>query len=199
MGNDNNKKAESAWKWFEFHADQRLRAFYYFLIIIGALAFGYLQCLQGCEQVLFLSPFLSVVGMLVSYAFLCMEIRNVELVNIGRINLRQKCKFNPAIIDFPKKGSNEYHLKLEALSDAMGIKQRWFFHSSFMKHELWLRFIYISTFLMSLVALIFAMFVIYPLGNIFWFILIILVIYFLIFIIYLKISPWKRKIYLSNK
>jgi len=122
---------EYAWKWFEFHADQRLRAFYYYLIIIGALGYGYLFCLNSDNKVSVssLAPLLGFLGALISVAFLIIEIRNVDLVNIGRDELR-RLNLKPSII-------NHDYYKSNCLR-------------GFISHKFCLRFVYLAVFFICL-------------------------------------------------
>lgn len=134
------------WQWFRYHADQRLRAFYYYLIIIGALALGYLTASQDSgkfSQVNKIIPWLCAFGFIVSIAFLCLEIRNVELVNIGRIKL-QELGLEVSINDASPKYT-------EALQRTLPCKLK--LRRPF-KHELWLRFIYVLVALFSLYLLL---------------------------------------------
>lgn len=39
-----DERYKYAWDWFSYHAAQRLIAFRYFLLIIGAISLGYLKC-----------------------------------------------------------------------------------------------------------------------------------------------------------
>lgn len=134
------QQLEYAWKWFEFHADQRLRAFYYYLIIIGALAFGYLSVKQGSEQVQKITPLLCGFGIIVSFAFMCLEIRNHELVNIGRFVL-VKLGLEVSENDANKKYT-------EALEKIIRFKTFLKLKVLF-KHGFWLSYIYILTGLIS--------------------------------------------------
>lgn len=157
MNNNDNldeKKLELTWNWFEFHADQRLRAFYYFLLIMGALSWGYLQCFQGCQQVQNLVPFISILGIFVSWAFLFTEIRNVELVNIGRKTL---CEFGfrPSLIDSDRGKDLLYkEIRDEIFTESAGWLK---IFKTYVKLEFWLRYIYIITFLLSLGSLFYYM------------------------------------------
>src|SRR5258708_34054824 len=57
-----------AWNWFAYHASQRLQAFNFFLLILAALATGYLTALDkdyGLPQTGFGVP-----GTLISFAFI---------------------------------------------------------------------------------------------------------------------------------
>ncbi|MFH1617420.1 MAG: hypothetical protein ABIB65_02460, partial [Candidatus Margulisiibacteriota bacterium] len=77
-------RLDVTWKWFEFHANQRFSAFYYYLITIGALSWGFITCINKNSNLELLALLISFLGFIVSYVFLHLEIRNVELVNIGR-------------------------------------------------------------------------------------------------------------------
>jgi len=124
-----------SWEWFKYHADQRLRAFYYYLIIVGALALGYLTAIQirvNSAHIDKIIPWLFVLCCIVSISFFCLEIRNVELVNIGRIKL-QYLGLEVSIND-----ANPRYTEALEMTLPRKFILRWPF-----KHELWLRFIYI--------------------------------------------------------
>jgi|GEM_PF-63341 len=124
-GEERNSKQKYAWKWFEFHADQRLRAFYYYLIIIGALSWGYLSNENSTGRLIaFLSAIMSI-------AFLMLEIRNANLINLGRKELR-RLEFTPSVNDY-----NAYKIHKGLLNHLIS-------------HEFWLRFIYLLIFFISL-------------------------------------------------
>jgi deoxyribose-phosphate aldolase len=74
-----------AWDWFSYHANQRLNAFHFFLIIIGFVVVGYFKSME-LEQVYF-SFLICLFGALASIAFWFLDIRNEELVNCGRYAL----------------------------------------------------------------------------------------------------------------
>lgn len=173
-----DKELEITWNWFKFHANQRFTAFYYYLIIIGALAFGYLQCFNGCEQVKVLTPFLSLSGLLVSVAFLCIEIRNVELVNIGRKTLRD-LGYKPTIIDgiyvndaingklTPDQISEYKKIKEESLKPGKIPRE-------YILHEFWFRFIYLLIAFFSSLSIIHYYFTFFSWGPFIIFVIIIL-------------------------
>ena len=71
-----------AWDWFEYHAGQRLTAFNFFLVLMGAVIVGYAQALIHHSKTLGVA--LGVLGGLVALAFWAMDIRNEELVDYGR-------------------------------------------------------------------------------------------------------------------
>lgn len=203
------KQLEITWKWFEFHANQRLIAFYYFLLITGALAFGYMQCLSNNNsQLALILPFISILSIFVSIAFLLLEVRNVELVNIGRESLR-RLEFSPAVIDYADheadKNENK-NTKIKALKLAMGIKDKekklpfllgLIVRERLVKHEFWLRFIYLNVFFVSVISLIYAILIIWPRiwSWLYWFLIfaIIMFIYLAFIVCYLSFNNrWKR-------
>jgi hypothetical protein len=88
---DNNltpkDKLDYAWKWFECHAGQRMVAFNYLLVIMGALSVAFYQAQKDKEY--FYAFIVSCFGTLVAFIFLILDIRNKQLVQIGRDALIQ--------------------------------------------------------------------------------------------------------------
>lgn len=76
-----------AWKWFSYHAQQRLTAFHYFLLVIALLTTGYVTALGS--GFIIVERVLCAVGVLISLSFLFLDVRNEELVNDGRAALRK--------------------------------------------------------------------------------------------------------------
>ena len=81
--NDLEMRFTYSWNWFKYHAQQRLIAFHYFLIIVGIIGVGYIQ--SGRD--IFLKSLLCFLGMVISFAFFKLEIRNEGLVNFARDEL----------------------------------------------------------------------------------------------------------------
>ena len=79
-----------AWRWFEYHATQRLKAFHFFLIFVSAIGFVAITILKigKHEQytLLFwlLVAFIGLVLAVISSLFWLLDLRNRELVNCGR-------------------------------------------------------------------------------------------------------------------
>ena len=71
-----------AWNWFSYHAAQRLIAFRFYLIIIGAV--GWLFFKEGTAVTYLDNPLLGVSLFVVSLFFYLLEVRNNQLVNCGR-------------------------------------------------------------------------------------------------------------------
>jgi hypothetical protein len=138
---------ETTWKWFEYHADQRLHAFYYFLLIIGALGYGYVYCLTQITtnlSVYGFAPSIALLAAVISVAFLFIEIRNLNLVNIGRDEL-VRLKFPASIINKDKYDGSI----CERLSS----------------HSVWLRFIYLVVFFVAVDRYLVCRLPFYPPGR----------------------------------
>jgi hypothetical protein len=78
-------KFRYAWDWFSYHARQRLMAFNFFLILMGAVVVGYTQAVD--DDLPGLGACLGFLGAFVAVAFLAMDVRNEELVRCGRAAL----------------------------------------------------------------------------------------------------------------
>jgi hypothetical protein len=76
-----------AWSWFGYHAQQRLTAFNYFLVVAGLLTSGYVTCYNS--HLYSLQIVIGIIGALISIGFLALDVRNEELVNDGRDALRK--------------------------------------------------------------------------------------------------------------
>lgn len=74
-----------AWQWFKYHADQRLKAFHFFLVIVGLLANAFTQSIAHESQVGAIG--IGIFGVVVAFAFWILDIRNEELVYCGRAAL----------------------------------------------------------------------------------------------------------------
>src|SRR5712675_1762294 len=75
-----------AWKYFEFHADQRMKTFYFFLLISGSIIAGFVSKAGSQNDVA------SVLGFLLTFicaVFEKLERRNRELVKAGEAALKR--------------------------------------------------------------------------------------------------------------
>jgi hypothetical protein len=147
-----------SWKWFSYHADQRLKAFNYYLVIVGVLVVGYLKCLElGLRWP---AAVIAGFGAIVSLAFWILDIRNTELVNYGRAALEElEPKFNVAIRTEDKNRT--------MLRASMGRVPRFFFcllqkrdvreeslTDTLTKHQTWLRAILVIGLVAFVIALV---------------------------------------------
>jgi hypothetical protein len=84
---------EYAWRWFEYHAGQRMTAFHFYLIILGVFLVGFAKALENSKGGT--SAALAFAIAFFSLAFLMLEFRNERLVNVGRDALREAEKSFP--------------------------------------------------------------------------------------------------------
>lgn len=132
------------WKYFEFHADQRLRAFNYFLIIISALSVAYYVCLKDGDLKIF-APYLCLFSMSIALGFFFLEIRNVQLVNTGREALKS---LMPEI-EGSNSGLNKSWGSIHYLRYILPGWVRYIL-LPVIKHQFWLRLIYLFVFFTAL-------------------------------------------------
>jgi fatty acid desaturase len=139
---DEDKKLELkykyAWNWFQYHAQQRLTSFRYFLLIVGALFVGYQKSFEGGQPAV-LRVFISSFGILISVAFYLLEIRNEELVNCGRDSLDTIEKEIGLTIREGDKDRTHLNNSLDCLSNRIGYDKL----KDITKHKTWFRVIYL--------------------------------------------------------
>jgi hypothetical protein len=164
------EKMKYAWGWFQYHADQRLKAFNYYLVIIGILAIAYSTALKeglpvkdskhdnvaskqastSSESRRAWFPIAIMIGFsgcVISGAFLMIEIRNRELVDSGG---RALDELEEELDMSIRRDSNMNELRpflIKALgwcAGALPASRFWY------THTLWLRAVY------ALVGLCFA-------------------------------------------
>jgi hypothetical protein len=151
-----------AWNWFSYHASQRLTAFNFFLVLLGAILVGYSQA--ASHDVKVLGAALGLFGALVSAAFWVMDVRNTELVQCGRAALDQ-LEDSPVLhVRIRHSDGSRVYLKdviygpvtgrMFAAADN-GFPQ---FTSRVFTHSFWLRSVMMSVGLASLVATGWALF-----------------------------------------
>jgi hypothetical protein len=79
---DIEKRYKYAWDWFQYHANQRIITFNFFLVVIGTLIYAYFSA--PCSNVSFARFLIGIIGVIISFAFLVIEVRNTILVDDGR-------------------------------------------------------------------------------------------------------------------
>jgi len=129
---DASRIQQYAWNWFQYHAQQRLSAFRFFLLFLSILAVGYYTALTAERHALVL--LVAVVGCVVSLAFLILEFRNEQLVNLGRDALSAYEESGP----FTRLDERLGRLDSERLKLIHLDRKR----SLLTSHKFWLRFIY---------------------------------------------------------
>jgi hypothetical protein len=116
---------EYAWEWFRYHAGQRLEAFRFFTVFLGLLAVAFAACLK--EGYLRFIGGIAVFIAFISFAFLVLEIRNEQLVEIGKdalLQIEEMDEFQA----FPK----------ECRLHTMGCEKR----NRLLSHGIWFKVIY---------------------------------------------------------
>ena len=79
--------ADFAFKWFQLHADQRLKVFNFFLVIAGICVAGFFTAMQAKNSVA--ASFISLVLVVVCICFKQLDLRTAQLVEIGEDYLRE--------------------------------------------------------------------------------------------------------------
>lgn len=131
---DSKDVHDYAWNWFEYHAGQRLTAFRFFLVFLGGLVVGFGAGLRDGNLV-----FARVVGWFgafISLAFLVLEVRNDQLVNVGR-----------EALDHLEKSDDS--LKLQPKLHLVGIDRE---RSRWLSHKYWLRAIYLACLVLFIIG-----------------------------------------------
>lgn len=82
-----NLRFEYAWRWFAFHAKQRVSMFNFFLIGMGILANAYVFLLTG--HINEAAGTLAILGALMSALFVLLDRRNHQLVHVGEEFLKE--------------------------------------------------------------------------------------------------------------
>jgi len=136
-----------AWDWFSYHARQRLMAFNFFLVLIGAVVVGYTQAVN--EHIRALGVGLGFLGAFVSVGFWVMDVRNEELVNCGRAALDKMEKQLRLTI----REDDHKRVRLpEALQGPAGTRIRQYLAPSIFTHRTWLRAVITGMGLLSAIA-----------------------------------------------
>jgi hypothetical protein len=78
---------DHAWNWFAHHAEQRMSAFRFFILIIGIFAVGYYQTLNNGHYML--AAAFSMLSCCFSILFWRLDIRTRELIKVGEDVLSQ--------------------------------------------------------------------------------------------------------------
>ena len=78
---DNKTALEHGWRWFEYHAQQRLTVYKYYLIIMGAVGLA-LYTLHSAGHH-FPAAAAAATGVVISFAFLALDHRVSQLVKLG--------------------------------------------------------------------------------------------------------------------
>ena len=81
------RRFELAWRWFALHANQRMSAFHFFLLLSGILANAYVLLVR--EKLDIRAACLAFLATVVSFAFVMADRRNRQLLHLGEDLLLQ--------------------------------------------------------------------------------------------------------------
>lgn len=128
---------EYAWNWFEYHARQRLTEFRFFLIFFAALVVAF-RTGTAPVNLLFVQVICGA-GMFISLAFLMLDRRNEQLVNVARDALEHL-------------EETTYTLKHQQKFQLVHISQQ---HSCWTSHSCWFRLMYVGAIVLFALGAIF--------------------------------------------
>jgi len=144
-----------AWRWFEFHANQRMTMFYYYLIIVGILANAVVTSYK--ENYSGIRIAVGVMGIFTSLASLFFDIRNRGMTKEGEDILE---KLETEVI-FPPQFLDENGNKMGPFSverrNATREGQKFRVQNLYLKHKYWIRGIEIIVALFFLIVVILTM------------------------------------------
>jgi hypothetical protein len=131
-----------AWKWFAFHADQRIKMFNFMLIIFGVFAAGVVNALDK-HLPTFAVAFLCFVAAGLAEIFVRLDRRNRELVWRGEDVLRyleQEVIFREPTTIQGREGARIHFgiLTRESGSASARRMKNWWFDVRLGRHRLWL-------------------------------------------------------------
>jgi len=133
MSNEQKESAfQYSWEWFKYHAQQRYLAFNIFLLVMGALAYGYALA----EKSSHLKFAVGTLGFVLSFSFMFIEKRSNTLVNDGRTELNKLER--GGVFEAPILGKDENN------KDDCWI----------LKHKFWFRFVIIVSMIVSYLAML---------------------------------------------
>ena len=87
-GRPNDVVFDHAWKWFEYHAAQRMSLLRFFLITTGAVTAAYATAFKA--NLFGLAIGAAIFGAIASYLFLCLDKRTARLIRLGEDILRRE-------------------------------------------------------------------------------------------------------------
>lgn len=137
-----NLRFDYAWKWFSYHAAQRITMFNYFLLVTGILANAYVVLIK--EGLFVIATVLAGVGTLTSVGFLCLDCRNKQLVELGEDVLEKLERDTIFSSEFIMK-KNQESIQLGFLFRESEEAAKWnqnlmrWFKATIIKHKVWIR------------------------------------------------------------
>jgi hypothetical protein len=149
-----NRLRKYAWDYFVYHAEQRIKTFNLYLIIVAILIGGFgTVIIKTKEEYL---PWLSIFGFLLvifSVAFALLDKRNRELVRNGEAAL----KYLDELEELPNDGSFPHVLKIFSRDDHMSSNKAWYSIRAHVSYSAILRIIFLVFGLLGFVTSVFCL------------------------------------------
>lgn len=95
-----NPQFEHAWKYFSFHADQRMKVFNFFMILSAFTFAGIVQCLRSSEYSL-LAILLCLIEGFNSVIFYKLDVRHRTFIEVGEYCMQELEKFSSLSAHMP--------------------------------------------------------------------------------------------------
>lgn len=151
-------RLDYTWKWFDFHAKQRMQLFNFFLIITGILASAYASAYD--KKLYTMSFAVRLIGTLQAFGFFVFDLRSRELTRYAEDILEklEKDRLSPHDFSDPKinKGQTLGLVQRECISKMReGNERGW---KNLRKMKVWIRSIQIIVGLAFFAGLLFAAF-----------------------------------------
>jgi hypothetical protein len=152
------QRFDYAWKWFDYHAGQRMQLFNFFLIITGILANAYVGAHEKGTPLMRFA--VSLIGTLQAFGFFVFDVRNRELTRYAEDILEKIERDTLFSDDFKSPDINNGQplglLRQESVSkmrEGFTRERRW---KNFRKMKVWIRSIELIVGLVFLTGLIVA-------------------------------------------
>lgn len=148
-------RSDYAWKWFNYHANQRVSMFNYFLIITGILANAYVSTLK--EGLLAIAAGLGGLGLFTTIGFFFLDWRNKQLVGMGE-DVLEELERGEIFTEKFKTTKNKKEIQLGFLFREAEEEPKWevsrkgFLWANFKKHKVWIRAIEVAVGVCFLIA-----------------------------------------------
>jgi hypothetical protein len=158
MSEVEKQRFDYAWKWFNYHASQRMQLFNFFLIITGILANAYVGAYEKGTPLMRFA--VSLIGTLQAFGFFVFDVRNRELTRYAEDVLEkiERDKLFPDDYRSPEinNGQTLGLLRQESNSkmrEGFMRERRW---KNFRKMKVWIRSIEVIVGLVFLIGLVVA-------------------------------------------
>lgn len=136
-----NKEAEStdethkvaldhAWAHFAYHANQRLVTFRFFLIAVAIFVGAYLKTMS--DESIWVSSVIAILGLVFSYVFLRLDLRNKDLIGLSEAVLIKEEKILKEKVNYPEisiiEKSNSFEARRKLIPKTYGQSLKFLFN-----------------------------------------------------------------------